>query len=182
MNLIRFLENGIVRYLHDVLNSNTILTTLKPSNPIYLLLRIKEDYDGAEPSANSVAALNQLRFSRMLHDSSAMQKAEEIFNLSSLSLEGMPTALPQLLVALWYSLTPLRQLVVAGELAWADTQLLLVKARKGFHPEQIVMLAEGDVGQEWLAARKVELSEMKPEEGKAVLYRCENFCCEQITL
>ncbi|MCF7729331.1 MAG: thioredoxin domain-containing protein [Chthoniobacterales bacterium] len=153
-----------------------------PEGDPHLLLRIKEDYDGAEPSANSVAALNQLRFSRMLHDSSAMQKAEEIFNLSSLSLEGMPTALPQLLVALWYSLTPLRQLVVAGELAWADTQLLLVKARKGFHPEQIVMLAEGDVGQEWLAARKVELSEMKPEEGKAVLYRCENFCCEQITL
>ena len=31
-------------------------------------LRMKEDYDGAEPSANSISALNLLRFARMLHD------------------------------------------------------------------------------------------------------------------
>lgn len=32
-----------------------------------VLLRLKEDYDGAEPSANSIAALNLLRLSRMFH-------------------------------------------------------------------------------------------------------------------
>ncbi len=147
----------------------------------YLLLRLKEEYDGAEPSANSVAALNHLRFSRMLNDASAREQATAIFNCSALTLEGMPTALPQLLVALWYSLTPLRQLVIAGDFAWSDTQALLAQIRKKFHPEQIIMLAEGDVGQEWLAARNVALSEMKSAEGKAVLYRCENFCCEKIS-
>ncbi|MFZ4115532.1 MAG: thioredoxin domain-containing protein [Chthoniobacterales bacterium] len=148
----------------------------------HLLMRMKEEYDGAEPSANSVAALNHLRFSRMLDDASATEKATAIFNASALTLEGMPTAVPQLLVALWYSLTPLRQLVVAGELAWPDTQALLAQARKEFHPEQVIMLAEGEVGHEWLAERKVELSEMKSIEGKAVLYRCENFCCEKVLL
>ena len=146
----------------------------------HLLLRLKEEYDGAEPSANSVAALNQLRFSRMLNDVPAREKATAIFNVSALTLEGMPTAVPQLLVALWYSLAPLRQLVIAGEFAWPDTQALVAQARKEFHPEQIIMLAEGDVGQEWLAARNVALSEMKSAEGKAVLYRCENFCCERL--
>lgn len=148
----------------------------------HVLLRLKEEYDGAEPSANSVAALNHLRFSRMLNDPIAEKSALAIFHLSASILETMPTALPQLLVALWYSLTPLRQMVIAGQLSWPSTLFLLAQARKGFHPEQIVMLAEGDVGQEWLAARKVELSGMKLKEGKAVLYRCENFCCEQVTL
>lgn len=146
----------------------------------HLLMRSKEEYDGAEPSANSIAALNHLRFSRMLDDVSAAQQATAIFNASAAILEGMPTAVPQLLVALWYSLTPLRQAVIAGELGWPDTQKLIATVRKGFHPEQIIMLAEGEVGQEWLAARKVALSEMKSTEGKAVLYRCENFCCERV--
>ncbi len=146
----------------------------------HLLMRMKEEYDGAEPSANSVAALNQLRFSRILNDEAAAEKTTQIFNLSAATLEGMPTAVPQLLVALWYSLMPLRQVVIAGELVWPDTQKLLAHARKGFHPDQLLMLAEGSVGQEWLAARNVALSEMKSVEGKAALYRCENFCCERV--
>ncbi len=32
------------------------------------LLRMKEDYDGAEPSPNSVSALNLLRLGEMLDD------------------------------------------------------------------------------------------------------------------
>jgi uncharacterized protein YyaL (SSP411 family) len=148
-----------------------------PAGDPHLLLRMKEDYDGAEPSANSVAALNLLRFSRMLGKEHAAQKAERILALSGRTLEGMPAAVPQLLVAIQYSLRPGRQIVVAGDPGAADTQALLSSARRAFHPDQVNLLADGGEGQTWLSEKVPSLADMKPVNGKAALYRCENFTC-----
>jgi uncharacterized protein YyaL (SSP411 family) len=143
----------------------------------HLLVRMKEDYDGAEPSANSVAALNLLRFSRMIGNEEAAIKAGKIFSISNRTLEGMPAAVPQLLVAIQYSRSPGRQIVVAGAPDAPDTQALLATARKGFHPDQVLLLADGGEGQPWLSEKVPSLAEMKPVDGKAALYRCENFTC-----
>lgn len=143
----------------------------------YLLLRMKEEYDGAEPSANSVAALNLLRFSRVFMDEQSSAKAERIFASTTRTLEGMPAAVPQLLVAISCSKSPGRQIVVAGTPGAADTEALLVAAQKGFHPDQVILLADGSDGQKWLSERVTALAGMKPIKGKAALYRCENFTC-----
>jgi uncharacterized protein YyaL (SSP411 family) len=148
----------------------------------HLLVRMKEDYDGAEPSANSVAALNLLRFSRMLGDPEAVavEKAARIFAFSGRTLEGMPAAVPQLLVALQYSQSSGQQVVIAGKPGASDTEALIECARRGFHPEQVILLvggADGGEGQTWLAERIPSIANMRPIEGKAALYRCENFTC-----
>lgn len=67
-----------------------------------LLVRMKEDYDGAEPTANSVAALNLLKFARCstVRFKNAAMMAEQIFRIMAVTLHSMPTAVPQLLVAL----------------------------------------------------------------------------------
>ncbi len=143
----------------------------------HLLVRMKEDYDGAEPSANSVAALNLSRLSRMLGDASAAAKAERIFAHSSGILASMPSAVPQLLVALGLSAKPSSQIVIAGNPEDPRTQALLVSARWGFHPERVILLADEGPGQEWLAERIPSLAGMKPVAGKPALYRCENFTC-----
>lgn len=143
----------------------------------HLLVRLKEDYDGAEPSANSVAALNLLRLSRMLGDQAAAAKTERIFTLSARTLDAMPAAVPQLLVALGSSRSGGRQIVIAGSPGAPDTEALIAVARKGFHPDQVILLADGGEGQEWLAERILSIAGMKPADGKAALYRCENFTC-----
>jgi len=143
----------------------------------HLLVRMKEDYDGAEPSANSVAALNLLRFSRMLGDSSVAKKADRIFALSGRTLEGMPAAVPQLLVALGYSLSSGCQIVIAGNPEDSDAKALIAASRKGFHPDQVILLVDGGEGQAWLEERVPPMAGMKPIDGKATLYRCENFTC-----
>ena len=143
----------------------------------HLLVRLKEDYDGAEPSANSVAALNLLRLSRMLGDQGAAAKAERIFTLSCRTLDSMPAAVPQLLVALGSTRSGGRQIVIAGSPGATDTKALIAVARKGLHPDQVILLADGGDGQRWLAERIPSIAGMKPVNGKAALYRCENFTC-----
>ena len=146
----------------------------------HLLLRMKEEYDGAEPSANSVAALNLLRLSRMIGEGQAavqVGKAEQIFALSTRTLEGMPAAVPQLLVAISRSLSTGRQIVVAGTRGATETEALIGTARRGFHPDQVILLADGSEGQAWLSERVPALAGMKPIKGQAALYRCENFTC-----
>jgi hypothetical protein len=41
----------------------------------------------------------------------------------------------------------------------------------------VILLADGGEGQAWLAERVPSLAGMKPVDGKAALYRCENFTC-----
>jgi len=152
----------------------------------HLLLRMKEEYDGAEPSANSIAALNLLRLSRMLGEGQTAEesaravmadKAARIFALSARTLEGMPAAVPQLLVAISLSLSTGRQIVVAGTRGTTDTEALIGAARRGFHPDQVILLADGSEGQAWLSERVPALAGMQPIRGEAALYRCENFTC-----
>lgn len=148
----------------------------------HLLLRIKEEYDGAEPSANSIAALNHLRFSRMLDDQTHEEQAAAIFHASARILEKMPAAVPQLLAAFCCWRMPLSQVVILGELAWSDTQHLLAQTRKGFQPDQVLILIEGALASSWLAQQNRKLRDMKPVKGKAVLYRCDHFCCKRVML
>jgi uncharacterized protein YyaL (SSP411 family) len=104
-------------------------------------------------------------------------KAERIFVLSTRTLEGMPAAVPQLLVAISRSLSTGRQIVVAGTRGATETEALIGTARRGFHPDQVILLADGSEGQAWLSERVPALAGMKPIKGQAALYRCENFTC-----
>lgn len=64
-----------------------------------ILVRRKEDYDGAEPSSSSVAALNLVRLASLLGDSSMWEKANMIARSFSRVLTASPLAMPVLLVA-----------------------------------------------------------------------------------
>ena len=62
-------------------------------------LRLKEEYDGAEPSANSVTTLNLLRLAEMTGKEEFIHKAEETINACNAMLAENSNALPQMLVA-----------------------------------------------------------------------------------
>ena len=65
------------------------------------------DQDGAEPSSNSVSAMNLLRLSSFLDRSDLKKMAEKIFFVFSDRLEKVPIALPAMMSALlFYHSTP----------------------------------------------------------------------------
>ena len=138
-------------------------------------VRMKEDYDGAEPSANSISALNLLRFARMLHDDSFEARARTILGSGSEALARIPTAVPQMLVSLDLALSPPAQAVVAGAPNSADVREWNLRLHGEFSPRRILLLADENPV---LMKRVPELASMKPLRGRAALYLCENFSCQ----
>jgi len=137
-------------------------------------VRMKEDYDGAEPSANSVSAKNLLRLGRMLHDEPYEARAREILAASHAVLEGAPTAVPQMLVALDLALAAPAQAVIAGARDSGDVTAWMRDLHLAFSPHRVLLLADGDA---FPASRNPLLRDMKPLDGRASLYECENFSC-----
>ena len=79
-------------------------------------MRLKESYDGAEPSANSISALNLLRLAEITGNEEFARQAEESIACFAAILVESPQALPQLLVALNVSRKRRCRITFAGEL------------------------------------------------------------------
>jgi len=142
-----------------------------------LLFRMKEDHDGAEPSPNSVAALNLLRLSQMTDNQAWKKKAEVLLTLFAQQMKRTPSSMPQMLVALeFYFATP-KQIVIAGEADSEDTRALLREVHAHFIPNKVLLLADGGDGQATLAQHMDFLREVEPLSGKATAYICENSVC-----
>jgi uncharacterized protein YyaL (SSP411 family) len=143
-----------------------------------VLLRMKEDNDGAEPSSNSVAALNLLRLAQLRGEKEYRERGEKTINAFAGILGRAPTALPQMLVALDYSLGKPRQIVIAGERDKTDTKKLLNEVRTHYLPNATLVLADQGEGQEYLGEKLEAVRAMKKVDKKAAAYVCENFTCK----
>ena len=131
-----------------------------------LVLRLKDDYDGAEPSGNSGMALLLLRLARMTDRADFRRSAERTLQAFSSRLEDAGTGVPQMLVAHAFALAKPREIVLAGPANDAIMREMLSTLRRRFLPSAVVMRAE-QAGRDMPAAG-----------GLPTAYVCENFACQ----
>jgi uncharacterized protein YyaL (SSP411 family) len=161
-----------------------------------VIVRMKEDYDGAEPAPNSVAAMNLIRLDWMLGIGSSAGDGAEASRQTTAATknyrdralktiealrsqwERVPQALPQMLCAVELALAEPRTVVVAGAPQSADFRAILAVLHEKLGLRRAVLCADGAAGQAWLSARRPTLAEMKPVGGRATAYVCENFTCQ----
>jgi uncharacterized protein len=143
-----------------------------------ILFRMKDDHDGAEPSANSVAAMNLARLSWIFDQKDFHYAAARVIGAFHAALERIPAALPQMLCALDAALTEPAQIVVAGPKDRPETAALLRVVRRFYLPNKTVLLADGGPDQTWLAERVPGVRLMAPVQGRPAAYVCQNFTCE----
>jgi len=143
-----------------------------------VLVRLKEDHDGAEPAPGSLAVLNLLRLGRMLGDEARIERAAHTLRASRGTWSRAPQALPLMLAGLADWLGGPRQVVLAGDRESADFAALLREVRRRHLPGLILLCADGGEGQRWLARRVPSLANMAPVGGRAAAYLCENFTCQ----
>jgi uncharacterized protein YyaL (SSP411 family) len=143
-----------------------------------VLLRMKEDNDGAEPAASSVAALNLLRLGQLRNEPSYRERAEKTIAAFGPQLSRFPSVMPQMLVAQMYASSKPRQIVIAGAPADTGTRALLREVRQRFLPNTTLLLAHESAGQSYLQEKLEALRGMQPVDDHAAAYVCENFTCQ----
>jgi uncharacterized protein YyaL (SSP411 family) len=148
------------------------------ANASDVLVRAKEDYDGAEPSPNSVAAMNLLRLWQMTDRRDLRDKADRTFRAQAAQLTRVGANLPQMAVALSFSMSKPKQIVIAGDPGAPDTRAMLKLVHDRFIPEKILVVVDGGAGQAATAKLMPFVANMDRREGKATAYVCENYACK----
>ncbi|CAH1795622.1 unnamed protein product [Owenia fusiformis] len=143
-----------------------------------IVMRLKEDADGAEPSANSVAASNLYRLSHYFNDAGYSAKAQQILNLFADRLNVIPMALPEMLCSLFYSLETQKQIIIQGDPKVDTTKRLLEEVHQHYIPNKVLIVADGNKDN-ILCENIPILNSMKSKDGQATAYVCENYTCAQ---
>jgi uncharacterized protein YyaL (SSP411 family) len=163
-----------------------------------VIVRMKEDYDGAEPAPNSVAALNLLRLDWMLGNEvgrTVLGEPETHGSAGRLALpyreralrtieslrsqwERVPHALPQLLCALEPALGEPRTVVLTGEPQNAGFAAMVSVLHEQLGLRRAILCLDSAGARHWLSTRKPYLNDMKPVDGKVTAYVCENYACQ----
>ena len=141
-----------------------------------LPVRPKEVYDGAIPSGNSVAALNNLRLARL----TGQQELEEIADKILLAFAGdvarNPMAYTYTLMALDFSLGKTHEIVLAGEIDSPDTNEIIRGIAESFLPRTVVLLNSPEAEQDLADLAPFTVGQ-KRVNGRATAYVCSDFTC-----
>ena len=140
-----------------------------------VLLRMKEDYDGAEPTASSVSVLNLLTLSHLVADAAWDGRIERTLRLFASRLEQMGRGVPMMAAALSTHLAGVQQIVIAeGEGGDA-----LDRAVAMHYLPFAIQLRVTPAVQRALAGSLPFLAAMQPVAGISAAYVCRDFTCRQ---
>jgi uncharacterized protein len=137
-----------------------------------LILRVKDDYDGAEPSGNSVATLALLKLGAITGKTHFIEAAGKTLRLFAHRLQSFPQALPCMLHALDFHLEEPRRAVVTGKNDSAGFQKLLGAAHSVYQPNKIILGNTGPVE---------EFAKTLPATDEALIYLCTGDACQPPT-
>ena len=111
----------------------------------HLILRLKEDYDGAEPSGNSVVMIALQKLAAICDREDYEAIAQRCLKVFSERMDQLPQAVPLMLLALDFSLFPPHRVVIQGDPASESTQSLMRAAHRVYQPNKVVMGTQGMV-------------------------------------
>jgi len=137
-----------------------------------LILRVKDDYDGAEPSGNSVTTLALLKLARITGRQDFRTPAEATLKLFATRMEKLPQAVPYLTQALDFYLEEPLRIVITGDPNSANFHELLRVAHSTYLPNKVVLSNRGAVE---------EFSRTLPAKPDALVYVCSGQTCQPPT-
>ena len=137
-----------------------------------LILRVKEAYDGAEPSGNSVAILALLKLGAITGRKEFTAAAEKTLRLFAGRMHQAPQAVPHMLQALDFSLQEPKRAVVAGDPELSATRKLIRALHSVYQPNKVILGNSGLVD---------EFARTLPARNGAMVYVCTGTACQPPT-
>jgi uncharacterized protein YyaL (SSP411 family) len=143
-----------------------------------VLLRLKEDYDGAEPAASSISVLNLLTLAHLADDEDARAKAERTLGRYGERAGRAARVIPMMLAALSSYHAGSSQIVVLG--ARAAARPLLAEVGRHYLPFAVTIPTEPGAPQQALAPVLPFVAAMRPAGGAAATaFVCRDFTCRE---
>ena len=149
-----------------------------------VLLRLKEEYDGAEPAASSMAVRNLIELVHLEPDEAASARIARTLARLGPRLAAGARAVPFMTMnlAAWHR--GLTQIVVVGPSDRDDTRALQRVVAETYLPAALVLpldpvAATGPTGAAALTAALPWLAPLTMRDGAATAYVCRAFTCEQ---
>jgi len=143
-----------------------------------VLLRLKEDYDGAEPAAGSISVLNLLTLVHLAPNPALLARAERTLARLGPRVGAAARAVPMMLCALstWHA--GMSQIVLVGERGAEPLRALQREAASHYLPFAVVLPVQPGPHQA-AAARLLEFIAPMSARGSAAAYVCRDFACQQ---
>jgi len=140
-----------------------------------VVVRLREDYDGAEPAASSTAAMNLLRLSSLTGDEALRERGRRTIAAFRGRWEAAPYAMPQLLCAFESALEPPRHVVITGDPGSPGFAALASVVRERLGPRRTLIALDG--ARAWFSARSPWLAYLGAADARSTAYVCEEFTC-----
>ncbi|CAG8768985.1 26049_t:CDS:10, partial [Racocetra persica] len=106
-----------------------------------ILLRLKDDHDGAEPSANSVSVSNLILLSNIVNNPDYNVKAERTLKYFAGRLNMMPFSMSAMVASLMLHIKGVKQIMVIGREQNQIVQQFIEVIRDQFIPNKTLLLA-----------------------------------------
>ncbi len=140
-----------------------------------ILLRSKEDYDGAEPTPSAISVLNLLALSHLVERADWTTRIDRTLELFAGQLERIGRAVPMMASALSLYTAGPQQIVIVSEDGRASELDRAVAER--YLPFATV-LTLSSAQQTALSGMLPLVAAMKPVDGQPAAYVCRNFTCQ----
>lgn len=158
------------RLFYDDKNGGYYYTEAGSEN---VIVRLKEDHDGAEPCGNSVALSNLLNLGTYFDDKNMKTKAKQTLDFFN-NNENLGHAMPELMCGALLLEHGLDMLVVVGPESEASTNLLRV-AQQAYVPGLVLFHQPTDQSESVL---RESVKKFKMVNNSPTVYLCHNKVCQ----
>jgi uncharacterized protein YyaL (SSP411 family) len=135
-----------------------------------LLARMKDDYDGAEPSGNAMAALALAELGRLTDEKRWIEAAQRILDWLGERMRRLPQAVPHALLALQRLQEPPARLVLAGPWPGSEVEAFRLANGSVYRPDLLVTRADPEHPSEFVRS-------LVGQAKAATAFLCEGNAC-----
>ncbi len=165
----RHVAEELLRLFHDP-DGHGFYTTGHDAEQ--LVVRPKDVFDDATPSANASAANGLLRLAALTGETRYEQPARAVVEMLSRPMSSHPTAFARLLIAAERLLTPPLEIAIVGAHDDPGTHALRKELHRRLLPASVTLTAATSGGSPLLEGREMRA-------GAPTAYVCEHYTCKQ---
>jgi uncharacterized protein YyaL (SSP411 family) len=144
-----------------------------------VILRMKEDYDGAEPSPSSMSVLNLLTMAHLTNEGELFERIDRTLKMFGPRIGQVARAVPMMMAALSTYHAKVAQVVIVGAPGEHSTRELAREAAAKYDPFSVIVPVQPGPSQAQLARMLPFIESMDMREGRATAYVCHDFTCAE---